>query len=102
MSSEESDGEVGERLFWVKMHKWRNPDLTAWLQAIDGLPLVNTIGTALPRRQYYRTRRLSHKQSTNTYVPKGLPKSYYSQDWLAKDGARMRLRMCQQGDIPTI
>lgn len=102
MSSEASETELGgKRTYWVKTFKWRNPELTAWLQTIDLLPLTNKQGTVLTKYLNWRKRELSHRHSTSTLVPKKLPRSYYSQDWLQKEGVYMRLSIKEVGTVPT-
>lgn len=75
MSSEESEGEVGQkdRQYRVKKVPWRSSAITHWLHSIDQLPLDE---------RYKRSRIPSDLQSDRCTPPSHLPLSFYNWDWL--------------------
>lgn len=83
MSSDESDFEERPAKYYVHVPRWRSPELSSWLHAIDQLEMYfRTMARkpkgALPRlRIHSATGPVSDKR----FVP-GLPKSAYNASWL--------------------
>lgn len=94
MSSEESDGETGERrVFKIKKLPWRSPDLTAFLHRIDDFPLKNTNNKVLRRRYVRRERLLKDIESDERPAVPGLNTNLYRSEWLQRQDKRGTSRL---------
>jgi hypothetical protein len=97
MSSADSEGEMeSDQPYYVKLHPWRAPALTAWLHEIDTLP-ISSNNSYSSRVYKKRPRVLGQQISEVRDPPKGLPVSFYNQEWLLSrsEWAKESLDICQ-------
>lgn len=84
-SSDESDTENGVRKFHVKVARWRNPMLTAWLRTFDAIHRLNRYGPFTSDGRGAPPRdRFDSSISSSGQAPSGLPINAYSELWLSR------------------
>lgn len=100
VSSEESEGEIGEhRIYKVKALPWRNPQLTAWLHRIDTLPTKNSLGAVMSKRVTHRCRQGSDLVSEERPPVPDLHRNMYEPNWLQKRPARFAKQLCVDSEF---
>lgn len=96
MSSDESDHESGLSQYRIRLPKWRNPQLAAWLRVFDAIHRKSCFRpdqTRAGRGARPRLRVVGQTWSTSESYVSQLPLNAYNPNWLA------RLNVIEKEDV---